>query len=80
MEAPGGDGWVCEGDKAPSFELPDSQFKAIRPMETTTKVRGLTVGLSDLSIFDFGGKAAGTTATAVAKTRPVCASVRWCGR
>ncbi|CAM9925713.1 unnamed protein product [Pylaiella littoralis] len=38
MDVPGGDGWVCEGDKAPSFELPDSHLKPISPTETKTKV------------------------------------------
>lgn len=41
MDVPGSDGWVCEGDKAPSFELPDSHLKPTRPIETKTKVRGL---------------------------------------
>lgn len=38
---PRSDGWVCEGDKAPSFELPDSHLKPARPIEANTKVRGL---------------------------------------
>ncbi len=25
-------GWVHEGDKAPCFELPDANFKAVNPL------------------------------------------------
>lgn len=38
MDAPGGDGWVREGDLAPSFELPDSKFKPVSPIGANTKV------------------------------------------
>lgn len=36
----GGSGWVREGDKAPSFELPDTNFKAVNPLSgAKSKVR-----------------------------------------
>lgn len=38
MEVPGGDGWVSLGDKAPSFELPDRNFKPTSPVGTSSKV------------------------------------------
>lgn len=39
MDAPGGDGWVCEGDLAPSFELPDAKFKPVSPIGANAKVK-----------------------------------------
>lgn len=33
-------GWVCEGDRAPCFELPDSKFTSVSPIGANTKVRG----------------------------------------
>lgn len=33
------DGWVREGDEAPSFELPDTEFKPVSPIRTAAKVR-----------------------------------------
>ncbi|CAM9373835.1 unnamed protein product [Scytosiphon promiscuus] len=38
MELPRADGWVRSGDKAPSFELPDRNFKPVSPLGTTSKV------------------------------------------
>lgn len=38
--AAGGFGWVNEGDKAPCFELPDSSFTSVSPIEGHKKVRG----------------------------------------
>jgi len=32
MDDGGDSGWVQEGDKAPSFELPDTSFKAVNPL------------------------------------------------
>lgn len=30
-----GDGWVKEGDKAPSFELPDTSFQPVSPVRNS---------------------------------------------
>lgn len=45
MDVPGGDGWVCEGDLAPSFELPDTKFKPVSPIRPNTKVKHQCLGL-----------------------------------
>lgn len=39
MDAAGTFGWVCEGDKAPCFELPDTTFTSVSPIGANTKVR-----------------------------------------
>ena len=39
MEGRRGYGWVGEGDKAPPFELPDTEFKPVSPIKTATKVK-----------------------------------------
>ena len=38
MEGRRGDGWVREGDEAPLFELPDTEFKPVSPLRNATKV------------------------------------------
>lgn len=43
MEGRRGDGWVREGDEAPLFELPDTEFKPVSPLRTATKVSHIRI-------------------------------------
>lgn len=54
MESRAEDGWVRVGDQAPSFELPDSGFKAVRAIGSTRKVTtSLSLRFVDSACFEF---------------------------